>query len=127
VGVRLPPPAPENQRLDTVQPTRGKTSIDGIQFKGWEHNITGANSGCQCSVVLNSMRLPIKPQPNHGIYLDTLRRKSPQQRLAKALELSENVRQLFRQGLRRRFPHFSEEELRQLYLKRLSPCHNRND
>ena len=70
--------------------------------------------------------MAFKPQPNHSIYLDTLRRMSPQQRLTKALELSDNVRQLFRHGLRQRFPDLSEEDLQQLYLKRLSLCHNRN-
>jgi len=70
--------------------------------------------------------MALKPQPNHAIYLEALRRMPPRQRLAKAFELSENTRQLFRRGLRRRFPHMSEEELDRLYLKRLSLCHNRN-
>ena len=59
--------------------------------------------------------MAFKPQPNHSIYLDTLRRMSPQQRLTKALELSDNVRQLFRHGLRQRFPNLSEKDLQQLY------------
>lgn len=76
--------------------------------------------------VLDSALVPLKPQPDHRIYLAALRRMSPQQRLVKAFELSDNVRQLFRDGLRRRFPDLSEEEIQQLYLDRLSLCHNRN-
>ena len=76
--------------------------------------------------MLDSASVPLKPQPDHSIYLAALRRMSPQERLAKAFELSDNVRQLFRDGLRRRFPDLSEEELQQLYLNRLSLCHNRN-
>ena len=45
--------------------------------------------------MLDSDSVPLKPQPDHRIYLATLRRMSPQQRLVKAFELSDNVRQLF--------------------------------
>ena len=76
--------------------------------------------------VLDSALVDFKPESDHAIYLASLRRMSPQQRLARAFELSDNVRQLFRDGLRRRFPDLSEEELQQLYLNRLSLCHNRN-
>ena len=51
---------------------------------------------------------------------------TPEQRLAKALELSELTRDLFKHGLRKRFPELTEEELRKLYLERLDLCHNRN-
>jgi len=50
---------------------------------------------------------------------------SPQQRLKKAFEMSRLTKQLFKQGLRKRFPHLSEDELHQLYLERLEKCHNR--
>jgi hypothetical protein len=66
-----------------------------------------------------------KPHPNHGVYLDILRRQTPDQRLAKAFELGELSRSLFREGLRQRFPRLSEDELQRLYLKRLEKCHNR--
>jgi len=51
---------------------------------------------------------------------------SPQQRLYKAMELSDAARHLFREGLRHRFPHLGERELHRLYLERLDKCHNRN-
>ena len=76
--------------------------------------------------MLDSVLVALKPQSDHSIYLATLRRMSPEQRLAKAFELSDNARQLFRDGLRRRFPDLSEKELQQLYLNRLALCHNRN-
>lgn len=51
---------------------------------------------------------------------------TPAARLAKALELSERSRDLFLKGLRMRFPHLSNEALKQLYLERLAKCHNRS-
>ncbi|MCK6629214.1 MAG: hypothetical protein L6R45_29065 [Anaerolineae bacterium] len=70
--------------------------------------------------------MDIKPRPNHKLYLQTLRRMTPEQRLAKAFELSEFSRQLFIHGLRRRFPDLSEAEFKELLLRRLEKCHNRN-
>jgi hypothetical protein len=67
-----------------------------------------------------------KPQPNHRIYLELLRRMTPDQRLRKALELTEFTRELFRLGLRKSHPHLSPEELHALYLARLEKCHNQN-
>lgn len=51
---------------------------------------------------------------------------TPEQRLARAFELTEMVRELFRQGLRTRFPELPEDEFQKLYLERLDLCHNRN-
>jgi hypothetical protein len=68
-------------------------------------------------------RTPVK---DHEAYILVLRNLTPEQRLQKAFELTEMVRQLFKQGLRKRFPDLSDEELHQLYLKRLELCHNRN-
>jgi hypothetical protein len=70
--------------------------------------------------------MDIKPRPNHAIYIRVLRSMTPEQRLQKALELSEFSRSLFLQGLRKRFPDLSEDEFQKLYLKRLEKCHNRN-
>jgi hypothetical protein len=67
-----------------------------------------------------------KPRPNHRLYLEVLRRMTPEQRLAKAFELSEATKQLFRQGLRERFPDLDEDAFHQLFLKRLAKCHNQN-
>lgn len=70
--------------------------------------------------------MDIKQRPNQKIYIETLRRIPSEKRLMKAFELSEFTRELFRDGLRRRFPDIAEEKLHQLYLKRLEKCHNRN-
>lgn len=67
-----------------------------------------------------------KPRSNHGVYIRVLRSLSPEQRLLKALELSDMTRQLFRQGLSERFPQLSDGQFQQLYLERLEKCHNRN-
>jgi hypothetical protein len=65
-----------------------------------------------------------KPRPNHARYLEVLRSMTPADRLLKALELSEMSRELFRIGLRKRFPDLSEVELHALYLRRLELCRN---
>ena len=72
------------------------------------------------------MGMDIKKRSNHRLYIRTLRSMTPEQRLLKAFELTEFSRELFRSGLRRRFPDMSEEDLRKLYLQRLNKCHNRN-
>jgi hypothetical protein len=59
-------------------------------------------------------------------YIDVLRRMTPSQRLAKAMELSELGKRLFLHGLRRRFPEADDRELHAEYLKRIARCHNRN-
>ncbi len=68
----------------------------------------------------------MKPNPDHEAYIKILRNMTPEQRLKKALELSDLTRDLFRHGLRKRFPDLSEEEFHKLYLERLDLCHNRN-
>ena len=67
-----------------------------------------------------------KPRPNRKRYLETLRTMSPQARVAKAFELSEETRAVLLAGLRTRFPDLEEGELHQLFLNRLAQCHNRN-
>lgn len=67
-----------------------------------------------------------KPQPNRQQYIQTLRGMTPAQRLAKAFELTEFTRGLFRAGLRKRHPGLTDEQLHRLYLERLAKCHNRN-
>ncbi|NIA06680.1 MAG: hypothetical protein GWP14_03430 [Actinobacteria bacterium] len=67
-----------------------------------------------------------KKYPNHKIYLQVLRRMSPEQRLLKAFELSEFANQLFVAGLRKAFPELCEQDFKKLLLERLAKCHNRN-
>jgi hypothetical protein len=67
-----------------------------------------------------------KQRPNHDRYIKVLRSMTPHQRLTKALELSAFTKALFREGLRKRFPHLTEKQFQQLLLDRLALCHNRN-
>ncbi len=60
------------------------------------------------------------------IYLQTLRKMTPEQRLQRAFDLSEFTRQLFLHGLRKRYPDLTPDELHQLYLKQLEKCYNKN-
>jgi len=62
----------------------------------------------------------------HRKYIETLRGLTAEQRLTKAFELTEMVRGLFRQGLRKRFPDLPDDEFEKLYRQRLDLCHNRN-
>ncbi|MFN0199826.1 MAG: hypothetical protein ACKVT0_23990 [Planctomycetaceae bacterium] len=67
-----------------------------------------------------------KPRPNHQLYLQVLRNMTPEQRLAKAFELSEFSRQLFIHGLKQRYPNASPEEFARILIDRLDRCHNQN-
>lgn len=62
----------------------------------------------------------------HRIYIKILREMTPEMRLRKAFELTEFSKTLFVHGLRKRFPHLSEEDFYNLLRKRLNKCHNRN-
>ena len=68
----------------------------------------------------------IKERPNHKIYIETLRRMTPEERLLKAFELSEFGKELFLAGLRRRFPDLLDQSIKKIYLERIDRCHNRN-
>jgi len=62
----------------------------------------------------------------HEAYLQALKNLGPEKRLLKAFELSELTKELFKQGLKKRYPSLSDEEFRKLYLKEIDKCHNLN-
>jgi len=68
----------------------------------------------------------IKERPNHGVYIQALRRMTSEDRLIKCFELSEFSRELFLHGLHRRFPDLSDDAVKKVYLERLKKCRNRN-
>lgn len=68
----------------------------------------------------------VKPAPNHKVYLEVLKKMSPAERLEKAFQLSNMTKQLFLEGLYKRFPEKNEMEIRSIYLKRIHKCYNRN-
>jgi hypothetical protein len=70
--------------------------------------------------------MELKPHPNHNIYLKTLQKMTPEQRLTKAFELSDFIKNLFLQGLRNRFKDKTESEIKEIYLERIAKCYNRN-
>ena len=51
---------------------------------------------------------------------------TPEQRLRKAFELTEFANDLFKKGLKLRYPNASEEDLQEIYLERIALWHNRN-
>jgi hypothetical protein len=71
-------------------------------------------------------KMDIKLRPNHRFYISILRKMTPEQRLLKAFELSDFAKQLFVEGLHKRFPGLSQSEFSQLLRSRLEKCHNRN-
>lgn len=66
----------------------------------------------------------LKPRPAHLEYLRILSRLTPAEKLDQAFELSDMTRRMFKAGLKDRFPTLNEDELHQLFLKRLELCHN---
>ena len=70
--------------------------------------------------------MELKPHANLSLYLQALRRMTPAQRLAKAMELSDLGKRLFLHGLRKRFPDADEKQIHEHYLNRIIRCHNRN-
>jgi hypothetical protein len=79
-----------------------------------------------CTLLARSLVMNPKPRPNHKAYLKTLRAMTAGQRLQKAFELSELGKAVFLEGLRKRFPDVTKEQLHQNFLDRLEKCHNRN-
>jgi hypothetical protein len=67
----------------------------------------------------------MKVRQNHRLYVQILRRMTPEQRLQKAFELHEFGRALFRHGLERRHPDLTVEELTMLERKLGDRWHNR--
>lgn len=60
-----------------------------------------------------------KPRPNRAIYIETLRRMTPEQKLDKAFELSDMTREGLRAGLTMRHPEATPEEIQTMVRKRL--------
>ena len=67
-----------------------------------------------------------KPRPHDDIYLDVLRRMTPEQRLRKAFELGEMGRELRRAGLRLQHPDLGEDAISALEVEEALQWHNRN-
>jgi len=68
----------------------------------------------------------IKPDPERRLIIAALRAMTPERRLERAFELSRFARDLFRAGLKRRFPALDDDAFEALYRERLLKCHNRD-
>ncbi len=60
----------------------------------------------------------------HREYIKILKKMTPQARLLKAFELSDLTKSLFITGLRIRYPDYSEEDIKNLYIEKIYKCHN---
>ena len=67
-----------------------------------------------------------KQRPNHRLYIEVLRRMTPEKRLLKAFELSSFSNQLFVHGLRKKYADVSAADFSLILKDRLDKCHNRN-
>ena len=67
-----------------------------------------------------------KKRPNHRLYIETLRKMTPEKRLLKAFELTSFANQLFVQGLKKKYAHLSAPQFSRMLKDRLDKCHNRN-
>jgi hypothetical protein len=59
-------------------------------------------------------------------YINMMRKLSSEERLKKSFELTKLTKKLFIKGLENRFPRLSEKEIKKIYLRRISKCHNLN-
>jgi hypothetical protein len=67
----------------------------------------------------------LKAQPNRRIYVEVLRRMTPEERLSKAFELSDMTREALRAGLAQRYPDATPQELTAMVIERLDRCRRR--
>lgn len=72
------------------------------------------------------MQIALKPRPNRCQYMEALRRMTPEQRLAKAFELTEMSREALRAGIAERCPDATEQRRHEMYLERLERCRSRS-
>ena len=62
----------------------------------------------------------------HKKYIEILRSMTPQQKIDKIFELNKLGDDLFRAGLKERFPNLNEEKFNKLYKSRIEKCYNRS-
>ena len=67
-----------------------------------------------------------KKQPNHALYLQILRRMTPEQKIEKASQMAILGRELMAAGIRRTQPDIPETELSAIVRRKLDACHNQN-
>lgn len=68
----------------------------------------------------------IADRQTHKEYIKILKKMKPQARLQKAFELSDLTKSLFITGLKMRYPDYSEEDIKDLYIEKIYKCHSSN-
>ena len=71
------------------------------------------------------MRPDPKPKPNDDIYIEVLRKMTPEQRLIRAFELSKFTKELFREGLRAFFRKSRNRDSRLIFRKNTTMLQSR--
>jgi hypothetical protein len=66
-----------------------------------------------------------KNDQNRGLYIEILRRMTPEERLRKALDLTRTARELSRAGIRTRNPQLTPAEVDRLAVEHLLRWHNK--
>jgi hypothetical protein len=66
-----------------------------------------------------------KTRANRRLYIEILRGMTPERRLRKAFELGEMARELFRAGMKRRYPDRGSDELEAMTRERLIRWHSK--
>jgi len=66
-----------------------------------------------------------KTNQNRRLYIEILRRMTPEQRLRKALELTRDVREIARAGIRSRNPDLTSAEVDRLAVEQLLRWHSK--
>lgn len=66
-----------------------------------------------------------KSEQNRPLYIQILRRMTPEQRLRKALELTRDVREISRAGIRSRNPQLTPAEVDRLAVRQLLQWHSK--
>lgn len=67
-----------------------------------------------------------KKQPNHALYLQILRRMTPEEKILKVFDLNNFGRNLLEAGIRNSHPEFTDAEVEAAVRRRLDSCHNQN-
>ncbi len=60
----------------------------------------------------------------HREYIKILKKMTSQERLQRALELSDLTKSLFITGLKMRYPDYSEKDIKNLYIEKIYKCHS---
>ena len=63
---------------------------------------------------------------SHKIYIQILKKMTPQQRVEKSLELSQMADELAKEGLKKRYPELSSDQIHAMFIEQKIQCHNRN-